>query len=381
MYKRIIKEKIINDFFKWKIIMILWARQIWKTTLVEDVLENNFKNKEKIFFNWDDFQDIEILDKNSLEKLSPFVDSKDIIFIDEAQKIKNIWNTLKILIDNYKNKKQIIITGSSSMNLLDLTNEPLTWRKIVYQLFPISISEIGKTFDLKKVQKEKESFLIYWNYPAVLNEINFNEKIKILKELANSSLYRDILEFQQIKNSNIIMKLLKLLALQIWSEVSINELATNLWIDTKTVNRYIDLLEKSFIIFKLPPYFTNKRKELNKSNKIYFCDLWIRNSIINDFNILENRNDIWNLWENFLIIERIKNNNYFNKFWNNYFWRTYNQQEIDYIEEFNWNLNCFEFKWWNKKVKFPKLFSEMYPKNNFKLINQENFLDFLTKNE
>ena len=381
MYKRIIKEKIINDFFKWKIIMILWARQIWKTTLVEDILENNFKNKEKIFFNWDDFQDIEILDKNSLEKLSPFVDSKDIIFIDEAQKIKNIWNTLKILIDNYKNKKQIIITGSSSMNLLDLTNEPLTWRKIVYQLFPISISEIGKTFDLKKVQKEKESFLIYWNYPAVLNEINFNEKIKILKELANSSLYRDILEFQQIKNSNIIMKLLKLLALQIWSEVSINELATNLWIDTKTVNRYIDLLEKSFIIFKLPPYFTNKRKELNKSNKIYFCDLWIRNSIINDFNILENRNDIWNLWENFLIIERIKNNNYFNKFWNNYFWRTYNQQEIDYIEEFNWNLNCFEFKWWNKKVKFPKLFSEMYPKNNFKLINQETFLDFLIKNE
>ena len=378
MYKRIIKEKIINDFFKWKIIMILWARQIWKTTLVEDILENNFKDKEKIFFNWDDFQDIEILNKNSLEKLNPFVDSKDIIFIDEAQKIENIWNTLKILIDKYKNKKQIIITGSSSMNLIDMTNEPLTWRKIVYQMFPISISEITKTFDVKKVQKEKDSFLIYWNYPAVLREIDFNNKIKVLKELANSSLYRDILEFQQIKNSNIIMKLLKLLALQIWSEVSINELATNLWVETKTINRYIDLLEKSFIIFKLPPYFTNKRKELNKSNKIYFYDLWIRNSIINDFNILENRNDIWNLWENFLIIERMKNNNYFDKFSNTYFWRTYNQQKIDYIEESNWNLNCFEFKWWNKKIKIPKIFSAMYPKNNFTLINQENFLEFLS---
>jgi len=379
MYKRILEEKILENFFWGKILMLLWARQIWKTTLVEKILNENFSDKEKIFFTWDDFSDVEILNKNSLEKLSPYLENKDIIFIDEAQKIENIWNTLKILIDHYKNKKQIIVTWSSSINLFDLTNEPLTWRKIVYQMFSISVWEICQTYDLKKLEKSKEDLLVYWSYPAVLNQKENSWKVKILKELANSSLYRDILEFQQIKNSNVILKLLKLLALQIWSEVSINKIAWILWIDTKTVDRYIDLLEKSFVIFKLPPYFTNKRKELSKSNKIYFYDLWIRNSIINDFNVLENRNDIWNLWENFLIVEKMKKNFYEEKFSNNYYWRNYNQQEIDYIEEFDWKLHCYEFKFWNKKWKFPKYFEENYKWSDFKLINWDNYFEFLLK--
>lgn len=377
MYKRILENKIKKDFFSWKIIMLLWARQIGKTTLIEEILSQNYDQNDIISFNWDYNEDRELLSENSLKKLDLYIEDKKIIFIDEAQKILNIWNTLKIIIDKYKDKKQVIVTGSSSINLLDMTSEPLTGRKIVYMMYPISIWEIKNTYDIKHIYNNLENFLIFWNYPAVLNKTNINDKIKTLKELSNSSLYRDILEFQQIKNSQVLQKLLKLLALQIWKEVSINELATNLWIDTKTVDRYIDLLEKSFIIFRLAPYFTNKRKELNKSNKIYFYDLWIRNSILGDYNFLENRKDVWDLWENFLITERMKKQVYCEMYSNNYFWRTYNQAEIDYIEEYAGKIYSYEFKWWNKQVKAPKSFIETYPEANFELVNKENFLNFI----
>lgn len=377
MYKRILEEKIKNDFFSGKIIMLLGARQIGKTTLVEEILKKNYHENDIVFFNWDYNDDRELLSENSLKKLGLYIEDKKIIFIDEAQKIQNIGNTLKIIFDKYKDQKQLIVTWSSSINLLDLTSEPLTWRKIVYMMYPISIWEIKNTYDVKDIYSSLENLLIFWSYPAVLNKTNITDKIKTLKELSSSSLYRDILEFQQIKNSYVIMKLLKLLALQIWKEVSINELATNLWVDTKTVDRYIDLLEKSFIIFRLPPYFTNKRKELNKSNKIYFYDLGIRNSILWDYNFLENRNDIWELWENFLITERIKKNEYAEKYLSKYFWRTYNQSEIDYIEEYDWKLHAYEFKWWNKLVKVPKSFIEAYPDSSFEVINKDNFLDFV----
>lgn len=376
MYKRILEEKIKSDFFSGKIIMLLWARQIGKTTLIEKILKN-FNKKDIITFSWDYNEDRELLSENSLQNLRKFVEEKKIIFIDEAQKIENIWNTLKILVDKYKTEKQVIITGSSSINLLDKTTETLTWRKIVYLLYSISVLEIKETYDLKEVYNSINNLLIFWNYPAILNQKDVNKKITLLRELANSSLYRDILEFQQIKNSQVISKLLKLLALQIWKEVSINELATNLWIDTKTVDRYIDLLEKSFIIFKLPPYSTNKRKELSKKNKIYFYDLWIRNSILWDYNELENRQDIWYLWENFLIIERLKKNAYFQNYVNSYFWRNYNQAEIDYIEEKSNMLNAFEIKWWDKNSTIPTSFAQEYKNTDYKTINKNNFLEFI----
>ena len=377
MIKRILEKKIINNFFWWKIIMILWARQIGKTTLVENILKNSFSNKKIISFNWDYIEDRELLNNNSLKKLELFIENKDIIFIDEAQKITNIWNTLKILIDKYKDKKQIIITGSSSINILDLTSEPLTGRKIIYNMFNISIWEFWKTYWIKEADENLENFLIFWWYPDVIKQKTIESKIKVLKELANSSLYRDVLEFQQIRNSDIILKLLKLLALQIGSEVSITELANKLWIDTKTVDRYIDLLMKSYIIFKLPPLFKNKRKELSKQNKIYFYDLWIRNIIINNMSKLEDRTDIWWLWENFLILERKKLNSYNEKFLNSYFWRNYNRQEVDYIEEIADNINAYEFKWWKKTPKLPKWFVESFPKTNFEIINKENYLEFV----
>ncbi|MCK9272848.1 ATP-binding protein [Candidatus Gracilibacteria bacterium] len=377
MYKRILEEKIKNDFFSGKIIMLLGARQIGKTTLVEEILKKNYHENDIVFFNGDYNDDRELLSENSLKKLGLYIEDKKIIFIDEAQKIQNIGNTLKIIFDKYKDQKQLIVTGSSSINLLDLTSEPLTGRKIVYMMYPISIGEIKNTYDVKDIYSSLENLLIFGSYPAVLNKTNITDKIKTLKELSSSSLYRDILEFQQIKNSYVIMKLLKLLALQIGKEVSINELATNLGVDTKTVDRYIDLLEKSFIIFRLPPYFTNKRKELNKSNKIYFYDLGIRNSILGDYNFLENRNDIGELWENFLITERIKKNEYAEKYLSKYFWRTYNQSEIDYIEEYDGKLHAYEFKWGNKLVKVPKSFIEAYPDSSFEVINKDNFLDFV----
>ena len=377
MIKRILENKIKNTFFEWKIIMLLWARQIGKTTLVETILEKYYSDKKIISFNWDYIEDRELLNNNSLKKLELFVDDKDIIFIDEAQKIKNIWNTLKILIDKYKDKKQIIITGSSSINILDLTSEPLTWRKIVYNMFNISVAEFWKTYWIREADNNLENFLIFWWYPDVIKQKDVSKKINVLKELSNSSLYRDILEFQQIKNSDIILKLLKLLALQIGSEVSITELAKKLWIDSKTVDRYIDLLIKSYIIFKLPPLFTNKRKELSKQNKIFFYDLGIRNIIINNMSSLENRTDVWWLWENFLILERMKLNSYNDKFLSSYFWRNYNKQEIDYIEEIWDQIYAYEFKWWKKTPKLPNWFIESFPKNHFKIINRDNYLEFI----
>ncbi len=377
MIKRTLEEKIINQFFLGKIIMILWARQIWKTTLVENILKNNFADKKIISFNGDYIEDRELLNNNSLKKLELFIEDKDIIFIDEAQKIVNIWNTLKILIDKFKDKKQIIVTGSSSINILDLTSEPLTGRKIVFNMYNISVAEFWKTYWIREADKNLENFLIFWWYPDVIKQKNINDKINTLKELANSSLYRDILEFQQIKNSDIILKLLKLLALQIWSEVSITELANKLWIDAKTVDRYIDLLMKSYIVFKLPPLFKNKRKELSKQNKIFFYDLWIRNIVINNINNLENRTDTWALWENFLILERMKQNSYNNKFLNSYFWRNYNKQEVDYIEVIWEQINAYEFKFGKKTPKLPNKFNESFPENNFEIINKENYLEFI----
>jgi len=377
MIERILENKIKNTFFEWKIIMMLWARQIGKTTLVENILQNHFSDKKVISFNWDYIEDRELLNNNSLKKLELFIEDKDIIFIDEAQKIVNIWNTLKILIDKYKEKKQIIVTGSSSINILDLTSEPLTGRKIIYNMFNISVSEFWKTYWIREADENLENFLIFWWYPDVIKQKTTSGKIQVLKELANSSLYRDILEFQQIRNSDIILKLLKLLALQIGSEVSITELANKLWVDAKTVDRYIDLLIKSYIIFKLPPLFRNKRKELSKQNKIFFYDLGIRNIIINNMSDLDSRTDTWALWENFLILERMKINSYNNKFLSSYFWRNYNRQEVDYIEEIWEQIDAYEFKWWKKTPKLPNWFIESFPKNTFEIINKDNYLEFI----
>ena len=298
------------------------------------------------------------------------------IFIDEAQRIRNIGINLKIIYDNFPIK--ILVTWSSSFELANNIKESLTWRTFSYKLYPISFLELKQTnnnFEL--TNKYLENILIYWNYPDVLLETNLEEKRRKLIELSSSYLYKDILLLENIKYSDKLLKLLKLLAFQVWQEVSINELSNTLNLNNETVTRYIYLLEQSFVIFRLNWFSRNLRKEISKKDKIYFYDLWVRNVLIDSLNSLENRNDIWWLWENFLILERLKYNEYTWKYCSSYFWRVYSWAEIDYIEEYDEKLYTYEFKWWVKNPKIPKVFEENYPWSSFEVINRENYLDFI----
>lgn len=365
MYPRLLKQQLLKRFFKGKILIITGSRQTGKTTLANE-LQKGFKTDEIIFFNCDNITERESLKNKDLEFLKQLIGQAKLIVVDEAQKVENIGNTLKLLVDHYKTKKQIIVTGSSSINLLDNTQEPLTGRKYVYTLFPLSLEEIYLGNYLKML-KELNQVLIFGTYPDVVNQTSFAEKKTILRELASSSVYKDILAFQQVKSSDIIYNLLKALALQIGSQYSYLELSNKLGLDKNTVERYVDLLEKSFIIFRLRPFFKNKRKEISKLKKIYFYDVGIRNALIDDFNVLENRNDIGALWENFVIAERMKYRAYHQVDVEQYFWRNYNNQEIDLVEEKNRRLNAYEIKWGDAlKRKKPSSW-----KDGYRVINKE----------
>jgi uncharacterized protein len=348
MYQRLLKNQIKKDFLKGKVIIISGARQTGKTTLALDVIQNQGKTK---IFNCDNPSDREILSGKDLEFLIKLVGEANIILIDEGQKVENLGQTLKLLVDYYKNKKQIIVTGSSSFNLLDQTQEALTGRKFVHYLFPLSLEELYPDKDLLKISKELEALLVFGSYPEISNQNSFAEKENRLRNLAESYLYKDILQFQQIKNASLIGNLLKALALQIGGEVSYNELSNLLSVDKKTVERYINILEKNYIIFRLPPFSKNKRKEISKLKKIYFYDLGIRNAIINNFNFLSSRSDAGALWENFILAERLKFQKYHQLHSNNYFWRTYEGAKIDLIEEREGKLFGYEFKWNDRKAK------------------------------
>lgn len=344
MYSRILTKKIVDDCFKGRIIMLVGARQTGKTTLAEIVLNHFGKNQGVKAFNCDDPVDRDLLTDKNLEYLKQIVGKTRFIFIDEGQKVPTIGQTLKLLVDYYKNSIQIIVTGSSSINLLDATQEPLTGRKYVHTLYPLSILEIQPTPNIASILKQWETYLIYGSYPRVITGSSFDEKVRDLKEITSSYLYRDILEFQQIKNPELLHKLLQALALQIGSEVSYTELSRLIGIDKNTVERYVQLLEQSFVIFRLPPFTKNKRREISKLRKIYFWDLGIRNTLIQNFNPLSLRTDAGALFENWMICERLKINSYKEMLATSYFWRTYDGNEIDYIEEINQKIYGYEFK-------------------------------------
>lgn len=368
---RTIEESLKRDFFKGKIIILVGPRQVGKTTLINHILENY---SSIITFSGDDRKDRNTLAQNSFAFLDNLIGEKKVIFIDEAQKIEEIGNTLKLLVDNYGEEKQIIATGSSSLNLLSNTSEPLTGRKYVYELYPLSVGEIYSQRHPLDIDKELESLLIYGTYPDIYNG-SLKLKENHLAEIIRSYLYKDILELENVKNSSSLDTLLSALALQVGSEVSLSELSNLLNLNLRTVERYIDLLEKNYVIFRLPPYYTNERKVLSKQNKIYFYDLGIRNALINNFNPLSRRNDRGALWENFLIIERVKLNAYTNRYVSKFFWRTYDGAEIDYIEKYADSLDGFEFKW-SKVKKAPKSWLE-YTNAKYELINMDNFKKFL----
>lgn len=358
-----------------KAIIIFGPRQVGKTTLLNDYLQ-----KTKFKYRLDSGENArvaEIFDSQSFDKLFAYASGYELIVIDEAQKIRNIGMGLKILIDHVPNIR-IIATGSSSFELAGQVGEPLVGRKNTINLYPISAKEYGQTlgnnYDLNK---KLPDLLLFGSYPAVLTSTTKEEKIKTLNELADSYLFKDLLEFDRIKKSKVILDMLRLLALQIGKEVSWSELGQKLGIDYKTVGRYLDLLEKAFVIISLRGFSRNLRKEVTKKNKYYFYDTGIRNAIISNFNELPTRGDVGELWENFLVVERIKTQHYNSIYANNFFWRTWEQKEIDWLEERDGRLFGFEFKWGAHKYRPPKEFLKTYPEGEVTVINKENYLPFL----
>lgn len=372
MINREITNKIKQDLFKGKVVILAGARQVGKTTLINSILH---QEASVITINGDDPIEQRKLEQKSFHELDLIFKNSRIIYIDEAQKITDIGNILKLLVDNYKTDKQIIATGSSSLNLLSNTQEALTGRKFVHHLFGLSIREISPTLNPLELEKFLPSLLIHGSYPEVVIS-PIDQKQRLLTELTSSYLYQDILDLENIRNSAAINKLIAALALQLGSEVSIHKLSNLVGIDTKTVERYIDLLEKNFVVFRLPPYSSNQRKTLSKMNKIYFYDLGIRNAIINNLNPPELRKDVGALWENFIILERMKQRSYQNIPASQFFWRTYDGAEVDLIESREGKLSGYEIKYSSVKASPPASWLE-YPESSHTLITRSNYLDWL----
>jgi hypothetical protein len=345
LFKRTITRKLLNDFFQGRALILVGARQTGKTTLVRMVLEQLGDRYTVKTINGDDPLERDALTDKSLDYLRRVLGDAQILFVDEGQKIRTIGQSVKLLVDYFGSQRQIIVTGSSTLNLLDATQEPLTGRKFVYTLYPLAISEIFPRPDFLDLQKNLEERLLYGSYPRVVQQTSFEAKIRELRELVASYLYRDILELQQVKSPDLLHRLLQALALQIGSEVSYTELAQTVGADKNTVERYIQLLERSFVIFRLPPYAANQRRAISKLRKIYFWDTGIRNALIQNFNPLDLRTDSGALFENWMIAERLKRNAYEGKLVTSYFWRTYDGNEIDYLEESGGQVQGYEFKW------------------------------------
>jgi len=372
MISRLLEKNIKDNFFKGKAIIILGARQVGKTTLLKKIA-NNIKNV--LWLNADTFEVQTLFEEASSKRFMSIIKNNKIVIIDEAQRIKNIGLKLKIITDEFETV-QLIVTGSSSFDLSNEINEPLTGRKFEYELFPFSFEEMVKHHGLFDELNLLEQRMIYGYYPDVV--VSKENKDDILKLLADSYLFKDILIWNKIKKSDKIIKLLQALAFQIGSQVSYNELGKIIGLNSETVESYVQLLEKSFIIFRLGTFSRNLRSELKKTRKIYFFDNGIRNAVINNFTAIELRNDKGALWENFIISERRKYLSYHKIYANTYFWRTHAQQEIDYIEEREGNLFAFEFKWSKHKKSFiPKTFTKTYPKAITKIITPSNFEDFV----
>jgi predicted AAA+ superfamily ATPase len=372
MIERILEKQILAKINKKKAIILMGPRQVGKTTLLKSLFE---KSTEIIWLNGDEPDIQSIFENISSKRLEAIIGNKKMIIIDEAQRIPEIGLKMKLITDQLLNV-QLIATGSSAFELSNKLNEPLTGRKWEFKMYPISFQEMVNHHGLLNEIRLLPHRLIYGFYPDVVNHPG-NEK-EILKQLSDSYLYKDLLMIDQIKKPSALVKLLQALALQIGSQVSYHELAQICGLDGKTIEKYMMLLEQSYIIFRLTSFSRNQRNELKKSRKVYFFDNGIRNSLIANFEQIENRTDIGALWENYLVSERVKYLAYQQKWVNNWYWRTTEQQEIDYVEEENGQLSAYEFKW-NPKAKgsIPNSFKKTYPTATINIIHQENFEQFL----
>lgn len=375
MIKRELKDSIISACFKKKVIILIGARQVGKTTLLREIIEE-FK-VPSIWLNADEEDILSGLTAagTSTQLLQLIGPNNKLVIIDEAQQVPEIGKKLKLIHDTNP-EIQIIATGSSAFDLQNKTEEPLTGRKTTFYLYPISYRELTNNTSQLEAKRLLETRMIFGSYPEIIN--NPGHEKEILIEIAQSYLYKDILQLESVRKPGHIDKILKALAFQMGNEVNFNELAKTVGnIDVATIERYLDLLEKVFVIFKLPALSRNLRNEIKKGKKYYFYDNGIRNVLINNFTLPDLRFDKGALWGNYLISERLKNNSYTKNFVNSYFWRTHDQAEIDYIEEQDGVLNAFEIKWNNRKSRFPNSFLEAYPEHTTSLISRQNFEDFL----
>ncbi len=356
-----------------KVLLLYGTRRVGKTYILKEI-EKEYK-EDCLLLNGEDLDDIERLSRRTAANYKALLGSKKLLLIDEAQHIPEIGKVLKLIIDTVEGIT-VIASGSSSFDLINKTGEPLVGRSYTYQLFPIAQCELGE--DVLTASRNLEQRLIYGGYPELWQIPDEVEKAAYLKELVTGYLIKDIFIFREIRNSAKIFQLLKLLAYQVSNEVSLNELATQLGIHKDTVEHYFDLLTKVFIIYPLSGYGGNLRKEVVKTKKWYFFDNGIRNAIINDFKPLQSRNDAGVLWEQYILSERQKRNHYRQLTPGYYFWRTYDQQEIDFIEENESGLIAMECKWGNTKAKIPGAFSKAYPNAQYNVIRRDNYLEWIT---
>jgi uncharacterized protein len=371
---RAIKSELKNRLEPHKVVIIYGPRRVGKTTLLEQILSETtddylyLSGEDRLAQDWLSSQSIEILKQN--------IGSKKLIAIDEAQKIDQIGLNLKLIVDHIKDIR-VIATGSSSFELANQIGEPLVGRKWQFILYPIAQLELNPLENLFETKAKLESRLIYGSYPEVIIQNDLKLKQQLLHSLVDNYLYRDLLELENIKKSQKILDLLKLIAFQIGQEVSIGEVANSLNLNERTIEKYLDLLAKVFVVKRVYGFSRNLRKEVTKTSRYYFYDNGVRNAIINNFNDLNTRNDIGQLWENYLFMERLKKQAYLFIFSNNYFWRTYDKKEIDLVEERAGKLFGFEFKWGDKAKKAPKDWLETYSNAEYQVINKNNYLEFI----
>jgi uncharacterized protein len=372
MITRLLTASINKKLGAGKAIIVMGPRQVGKTTMLKEIAE---KKRPYLFLNGDDPSVQQQLEGANTQTLKQLIGKYTLVFIDEAQRIKNIGITLKLITDVLKNV-QLLVSGSSALELASEINEPLTGRKWEYQMYPVSWEELVDYLGYSDAHQQLEQRLVYGMYPEVITRQG--EEREVLQQLASSFLYKDLLSLGGIRKPDLLEKLLRALALQLGNEVSYNELATMLQVDKNTIISYIQLLEKAYVIFRLEPFSRNHRNEITTNRKIYFFDNGIRNALVANFNPMGLRQDTGALWENFLISERMKRLHYHYETANTYFWRTHAQQEIDYIEDRNGYVFAYEFKWGkNAKAKFPKTFSVYYPKAIMQLVTPQNFEEFL----
>ncbi|HPF63669.1 MAG: ATP-binding protein [Lentimicrobium sp.] len=373
-YQRTLQAKITEWLFQGKVIILYGPRQVGKTTLANEIISGQ---SGALYLNCERQQVWELLNSGNQDRIRQYLGDAKIVVFDEAQKIPQIGSLLKLLIDTYP-EIQYLATGSSSFDLSNALSEPLTGRNVKFIMYPVSLIELSPHFNRFQKDEMLENLLLFGSYPDIIDRPE-SQKRKLLDELTSDYLFRDVLRFENIRRSDILVNLLKAIALQTGNEVSMRELSNLLKVAVETVQRYLLLLEQSFVLFSLPSFSRNLRNEISKGRKYYFYDLGIRNNLLQNFTPLSSRNDTGQLWENFCIIERIKKNQAKDRRVNMYFWRTYQQQEIDLIEEHEGILDTFEFKWKSRPgQKIPSGFRNAYPQSTYQIIDRENYHNFLT---